>query len=134
MALCAMLQAVRSEGGFKKTRTPCSASAFLIPKNQERCRLILNLVRMNREIGVRPPRFRLPRREDLREWLGSPPPPPPGAKPYFVKVDPANAYWSLRMPRSWRRVFVVNGLAIQRLPFGWTFSPGVSGADEPACP
>ena len=119
-ALRAMLQAVRAEGGFKKTTAPCSASAFLIPKNQEKCRLILNLVRMNREVGVRPPRFRLPQIEDLREWLGSL---PPGAKPYFVKVDLANAYWSLRMPRHWRRVFVVNGLAIQRLPFGWTFSP-----------
>ena len=121
-ALRAMLQAVRAEGGFKRTTAPCSASAFLIPKNQEKCRLILNLVRMNREVGVRPPRFRLPQIEDLREWLDSL---PSGAKPYFVKVDLANAYWSLQMPRNWRRVFVVNGQAIQRLPFGWAFSPAV---------
>ena len=30
-----------------------------------------------------------------------------------------------RCPRRWHRIFAANGLAIQRLPFGWSFSPAV---------
>ena len=59
-ALRAMLLAVRREGGLQRGRGPNSASAFIIPKNEVTCRLILNLVRLNREVELRPPRFRLP--------------------------------------------------------------------------
>ena len=38
------------EGGLKgEGQGPDFASAFLVPKNEEKCRLILSLVRLNRE-------------------------------------------------------------------------------------
>ena len=43
--------------------------------------------------------------------------------------DLTKAYWSIRLPRRWRRLFVVrvNGRSyrITRLPFGWKFSPSI---------
>ena len=66
----AMLWAVRAEGGLKRGEGLISASAFLIPKNEVKCRLILNLVRLNREIEMRPPKFRLPQIEELPSRLG----------------------------------------------------------------
>ena len=48
---------------------------------------------------------------------------------YLAKIDLTNAYWSIRLPRRWRRLFVmrVNGRSyrITRLPFGWKFSPSI---------
>ena len=43
-------------GGLKREGGPDSASAFLIPKNEVKCRLILNLVQLNRETEMRPPK------------------------------------------------------------------------------
>ena len=47
----------------------------------------------------------------------------------MAKLDPSNAYWSIRLPATWRRVFSVStvgkGLRYTRLPFGWKYSPAV---------
>ena len=48
--------------------------------------------------------------------------PPPRAQPFFVKIDLHNAYRSVALPRRWRRLFVVRGMAVRRLPFSWSFS------------
>ena len=40
-----------------------------------------------------------------------------------------NCYWSIKLPREWRRVFVVTRGAkayrVTRLPFGWAYSPSI---------
>ena len=94
-----------------------SASAFLVPKNVVKCRLILNT-----EVGVRPSKFKLPLIEELPSW---PEGLPPVATPFFVKVGLHNACWLVALLRQWRRLFVVNGMVVRTLPFGSAFSPDI---------
>ena len=48
---------------------------------------------------------------------------------YVAKIDLANCYWSIRMPRDWGCLFVVEvggrRYRITRLPFGWKYSPSI---------
>ena len=45
----------------------------------------------------------------------------------MAKIDLTNAYWSIKLPRRWRRTFVVQSgtgrWRFTRLPFGWKYSP-----------
>ena len=117
-----MLLAMRREGALKVGWGPDFPFASLIPNNEVKCRLILNLVRMNRDGEMRPPKFKLPQIEELRSWSGGL---PPNAKLLFVKIDLQNAYWSVVLPRRWWQLFVVCGMAVRRLPFGWAFLPAI---------
>ena len=49
----------------------------------------------------------------------------PGGKDSAV----TNAYWSIKLPRRWRRTFVVKAgwrrWRFTRLPFGWKYSPAI---------
>ena len=49
---------------------------------------------------------------------------------FLAKLDLQNAYWSIRLPPLWRKVFVVEGASgrrfrYARLPFGWSYSPAI---------
>ena len=53
-----------------------------------------------------------------------------GGRVFLAKLDLKNAYWSIRLPPLWRRIFVVEGgsgrkFRYDRLPFGWSYSPAV---------
>ena len=53
-----------------------------------------------------------------------------GGRVFLAKQDLQNAYWSIRLPPRWRRVFVVQGglgrkFRYARLPFGWSYSPAI---------
>ena len=46
----------------------------------------------------------------------------------MAKLDLQNAFWSVVLPRGWRRVFVLQtadgrSYRYTRLPFGWRYSP-----------
>ena len=47
----------------------------------------------------------------------------------MCKLDLTNAYWSIKLPRRWRRTFVVRAgqrcWRFTRLPFGWKYSPAI---------
>ena len=53
-----------------------------------------------------------------------------GGRVFLAKLDLQNAYWSIRLPPLWRKVFVVEGgsgrrFRYARLPFGWSYSPAI---------
>ena len=96
-----MLESVRNiTNGAKRTGDPPSTTAFLIPKNADRCRLILD-PQLNGADPRRPRRFRLPTLESLGRKLAG------KGKLYMTKTDLQNCYWSIVLPQQWRRVFVV---------------------------
>ena len=112
--------------GTKRNGRRATVTAFLRPKTAEKCQLLLNPEEIHAADSRRPPRFRLLRLEGLGHWMAR----RRGTRQvYLAKIDPTNAYWSIKMPRRWRRLFVlrVNGRAyrIARLPFGWKFSPSI---------
>ena len=134
-ALGAMLEAVRvTTKGIKRTKKGRTVSVFLRPKNKEKCRLILNPKKLHAADKRRPPRFWLPKLEGLRQWLAS-----TGRRRrskgkkrrrravYLTKLDLQNCYWSIKLPRAWRKVFIIGSgrkrYRITRLPFGWRYSP-----------
>jgi len=123
-AVGAMLESVRViTRGTKRTSARRTVSVFLKPKNEEKCRLILNPKVLHGADRRRPPRFILPRLEQLGRWIAG----LCGVHVYLTKLDLQNCYWSIRLPRGWRRMFVIgNGrkrYRITRLPFGWRYSP-----------
>ena len=116
--------------GVKRTGERATVTAFLRPKTAQKCRLLLNPEEIHAADGRRPPRFRLPRLEGLGHWMARRRGRKRGTRRvYLAKIDLTNAYWSIKLPRRWRRLFVVrvNGRAyrITRLPFGWKFSPSI---------
>ena len=72
-----------------------------------------------------PPRVRLPALSSILSRFESRPPGPL----YMCKLDLTNAYWSIKLPKRWRRTFVVREGQLRwpftRLPFGWKYSPAV---------
>ena len=88
--------------------------------------MILDATPINEADARSPAKFRLPGLEGLRDWLrgevGG------GKAPWLAKLDIQNAFWSIKLPRLWRRIFVLrsaDGRAYRytRLPFGWRYSP-----------
>ena len=121
--LAAMLESIRvTTRGAKRTSRRPTTSCFLIPKNEEKCRFIMDPI-LNAVDPRRPRSFRLPTLEGLGRRLAS------GRSTYMTKTDLQNCYWSIKLPREWRRVFVVTAGArayrVTRLPFGWAYSPSI---------
>lgn len=123
-SLSEMLHSIRTTTrGAKITRDAPTTSSFLIPKNSEKCRFIMNPV-LNTADPRRPRKFRLPTLESLGRRLAV-----AKGTVYMTKTDLANCYWSIKLPQEWRRVFVVTAggrrYRITRLPFGWSYSPSI---------
>ena len=121
-----MLNSVRLDtSGLRITGRPASATAFVHYKNKTKCRLLLNATKINAVNDRRPPRIKLPSLQLLAGRLAR----PGGRRLWMAKLDLTNAYWSIRLPGAWRRVFVVRvhgkGWRYTRLPFGWKYSPEV---------
>ena len=121
-----MVQAVGVDAsGFRTTKCTPTAIAFLRYKNQTKCRLLLNAIHINAADRRRPPRIHLLSLGLLSSRFGG----GGGRGLWMEKLDLTNAYWSIRLPGKWRRVFVVRageqGWHYTRLPFGWKYSPAV---------
>ena len=115
-----MLRAVRRDAsGFRTTNQGPTATAFLRHKNAT------NATKINVAYGRRPPRIKLPSLASLAHKMGE----LRGNGLFMGKLDLINAYWSIRLPTQWRRVFVVRavgkGWRFTRMPFGWKYSPAV---------
>ena len=110
--------------GMRHTKARISSSVFLRYKNAEKCRLLLNAVRINASDHRAPKAVRLPTLSHLAHTIkGS------RSGRWLCKIDLQNCYWSIKLPRSWRRVFVVQAgrhrYKYTRLPFGWCYSPSI---------
>ena len=118
------------DAGVRRTRRRATTAASLGPKTAEKCRLLLNPDEVHAADKRKLPHFRLPRLEGLGLWMARRWGRRRGTRTvYLAKIDLTNTYWSIRLPRRWRRLFVVrvNGRSyrITRLPFGWKFSPSI---------
>ena len=111
--------------GVKPTPAPVSATVFLKPKYEEKCRLLLNATAINNYDPPPPPAVRLLALSSILSRFES----RPSGPLYMCKLDLTNAYWSIKLPRRRRRTFVVR--AGQRrwrftcLPFGWKYAPAI---------
>ena len=120
-----MLESVRVDTrGMRHTQARVSSSVFLRYKNAEKCRLLLNAVRINASDHGAPKAVRLPTLSHLAHTIkGS------TSGRWLCKMDLQNCYWSIRLPRSWHRVFVVQAghhrYKYTRLSFGWRYSPSI---------
>ena len=118
-----MLGSIREAGPLKR----CSAArgtskARVIPKNSQKRALIFACVGLNDADGRKPPKFHLPRVEQVTRLMAT-----TGPKAFVGKIDLSNCFWSIRMPYRWCRVFRVNTpqgcFRWLTLPFGWKYSP-----------
>ena len=92
-ALGKMPESVRNiTNGAKRTGDLPSTTAFLIPKNANKCRLILD-PQLNGADPRRPRKFRLPTLESLGRRLAG------KGKLYMTKTDLQNCYWSIVPPQ-----------------------------------
>ena len=120
-----MLESVRVDTrGMRHTKARVSSSVFLRYKNAEKCRLLLNAVRINASDHRAPKAVRLPTLSHLAHTIkGS------RSGRWLCKIHLQNCYWSIKLPRSWHRVFVVQAgqhrYKYTRLPFGWRYSPSI---------
>ena len=102
---------------------------FLRPKNKEKCRLIVNDKKLHAADNRQPPPIPTTkaRRAGKVACLD-------GETETIKREEEATAgvpdeakrqhcYWSIKLPRAWRKVFIIgNGrkrYRITRLPFGW---------------
>ena len=98
----------------------------MIPKSLEKVSLILSCVNQNKRDGSVPPTFRLDSWEDLARALSRI---PPGQPLFAVQIDLKDAFWSFRLPPQARRIFRFRpgpglpAVELERLPFGWKYSP-----------
>ena len=100
-----------------------TATAFTIPKNETKARLILHGVRANQrqwEGGYRVPRVSLPQVESLAEVFSQ------GLRGWGANIDITNCYWSILLPKGKVHLFRVGGeecvWIFKTLPFGWSYS------------
>ena len=107
--LACMMEGVRvTTKGVKHTRRRATTTAFLRPKSKVRCRLLLNPDNVHKADARRPLRFQLPRLEGLGHWMAYRRGRRRGRRAiYLAKIDLTSCHWSIRLPRRWRRVFVI---------------------------
>ena len=86
-AHCCLLAELTSAGMQKKN---------IIPKNSEKCNLLLNSMKMNGSDIRPPPRSVLPQLEQLHDCLLL----RKERRVYMIKFDVSNCYWSIVMPRA----------------------------------
>ena len=92
-ALQAMLTSIRSVNrGVTRTRVGVTTHSFLILKNREKCRLILD-PSFNKLDRRRPRPFRLANLEDLGERMAR-----NKGQMFMTKTDIQNCYWSFILP------------------------------------
>ena len=100
---------------------PPNCGGFVRSKNAEKVRFIANLSCFDRAQILGPPRFSLPRPDDLGALFDR-----PGAT-YFCALDVQNCYWSIGLPPAWQQVFRLTyrgaSATYRTLPFGWDFAP-----------
>ena len=107
------------------SETPPSCFPFIIPKSSEKVSLILSSLGMNERIGD-PPTFQLPSWEGIARMLATT---PRSQRLFCTHVDLTNAFWSFCPPPKMRAAFRFQDrpggqvFALDRLPFGWKFSP-----------
>ena len=112
-------------GVISATPLPPSCLLFIIPKSSEKVCLILSCLGMNDRIGD-PPMFQLSSGEGIAQLLAAT---PRSRRLFCTHVDVTNAFWSSRLPPQMREAFRFRDrpggqvLALDRLPFGWKFSP-----------
>ena len=100
-----MLEAIRMAGGLKATLDQrATGRAVVIPKNSEKCSMILDCKEQNHASGVQPKGFRLPQVQEIRDCLvfdnnesGW----------WMCKLDLNHCFWSIRLPAQWRHSFRV---------------------------
>ena len=91
-----MLEAIRVAGGLKATGDrPATGRAVVIPKNSEKCSMILNCKEQNHASGVKPKGFRLPQVERICDRLVFE---NKQSRWWMCKLDRSNCYWSIRLP------------------------------------
>ena len=105
------------------------AKMFVKWKNKEKCRAILNATLVNKLDPQKNPKFRLPALEGLRRWLEDRRRKGRGG---YTWLDLQDAFGSIRLPRQWPFVFIVQGRGgagrryrYLRLQFGWAYSPAI---------
>ena len=85
---------------------------------------MLNAVRINASDPHPPKKVHLPTLSDLAHTVRR-----SKSGRWLCKIDLTSCYWSIRLPRSWHRVFVVEvsgrRYKYTRLPFGWKHSPAL---------
>ena len=120
-----MASTLLTSGVISATPLPPSCFPFIIPKSSEKVSLILSCLGMNERIGD-PPTFQLPSWEGVAQLLVS----TPRSRPLFcTHVDLTNTFWSFRLPPKMHAAFRFRDrpggqfFALDRLPFGWKFSP-----------
>ena len=120
-----MASTLPTSGMLSATPLPLSCFPFIIPKSSEKVSLILSCLGMNERIED-PPTLQLPSWEGNARLLAS----TPRSRPlYCTHVDLTNAFWSFRLPPAMRTAFWFRArpsgqvFAVDRLPFGWKFSP-----------
>ena len=104
--------------GVEPTAGRVSAAAFLTPKSTEKCRLLLNAPSINACDDRPQPRMRLPALSSIFSRFARE---QPGGL-YMCQLNLTNAYWSIKLPKRWRRIFVIRvggrRWRFTRLPFG----------------
>ena len=99
-----MLSAIRDAGPLKKcSQARGTSKARVIPKNSQKCALIFACVGLNDANWRKPPKFRLPKVEQVTRLMAD-----AGHKVFLGKIDVSNCFWSIHMPYKWCRVFRVN--------------------------
>ena len=91
-----MLEAIRVAGGLKETGDrPATGRAVVIPKNSEKCSMILNCKEQIHASGVKPKGFRLPQVERICDRLVFE---NKQSRWWMCKLDRSKGYWSIRLP------------------------------------
>ena len=120
-----MASTMMNSGVISETPLPPSYFPFIIPKSSEKVSLILSCLGMNEQIGD-PPTFHLPSWEGIAQLLATT---LRSQRLFCTHVDLTNAFWSFRPPQEMRAAFRFRDrpggqvFALDRLPFGWKFSP-----------
>ena len=115
----------RRRRSCSRTRPPPSIFPFIIPKSSAKVSLIMSCVGMN-EFKGKPLGFDLLSWEGVARFLARA---PPGVWYYATHVDLSNAFWSFVLPPHARRAFRFRATrggtvySLDRLPFGWKYSP-----------
>ena len=89
-----MLSFLREVGPLKRcSETRGTNKARVIPKISQKCALIFACVGLNDADWRKPPKYRLPRSEQVTRLMVA-----AGHKAFLGKIDLSNCFWSIRMP------------------------------------
>ena len=120
--------AIRETGVLHDEPTSLAPMCFLfvIPKNEIKCSLVLSCVGIHKGMCLKLPKFSLVSWEGIGRCMAEQ---DPCVELYVTHTNLTNAYYSFLLPPKAQRVFRFytqqkGGLvSLDRLPFGWAFSP-----------